>query len=73
MNTNNGSPEPHLEIPLVALEILTDAFAQGLWEDFCRLLTNKLPQDYDELLAHAEKYINIKEAQKTQQEQSNPS
>lgn len=51
------------------VEILTNTFAQGIWEGdiFCSL-AKKIPHDYDDLLTCVEKYINIEQAQKASQE-----
>lgn len=51
-------------------KILMSALVQGLHEgDFFCQLAKKLLRDYDELLTRAEKYINMKEAQKARLEQ----
>lgn len=56
-------------MPSAVEKILMGAFTQGLQEgDFFRSLAKKSPQDYDELLAHAEMYINMEGTQKTHQE-----
>lgn len=54
-----------LAIPSATLEILIGAFARGLWdEDSFHSVSKNHPWDYNELLACAKKYINMKGAQK---------
>lgn len=54
-----------LEVSSLAPDILTRAFSHGLHEgDFVWSLAKKPPHDYDELLARAERYVNVEEAQK---------
>ncbi|XP_073312535.1 uncharacterized protein [Primulina huaijiensis] len=58
-----------LDVPTCAPETKTTAFMQGLWEgDFFRSLTKKLPGNFEDLLSHAEKYINMEEAQNQKKE-----
>lgn len=52
-----------LEVPLATLDIVIGAFSQGLRDsDF--FSPKKPPHDYDELLAWAERYINMEKAQR---------
>ncbi|XP_073138608.1 uncharacterized protein [Henckelia pumila] len=54
-----------LEVSICAQEIKTTAFTQGLWEGlFFKFLVKKSPQDFEDLLARVEKYINMEEVQK---------
>ncbi|XP_073121038.1 uncharacterized protein [Henckelia pumila] len=54
-----------LEIPACAPETRITAFTQGLREgEFFRSLVKKTPRNFEDLLARAEKYINMEEAQK---------
>ncbi|XP_075475736.1 uncharacterized protein LOC142510627 [Primulina tabacum] len=58
-----------LDVPTCAPEIKTTAFMHGLWEgDFFRFLTKKLPENFEDLLSRAEKYINMEEAQNQKRE-----
>ncbi|XP_075486246.1 uncharacterized protein LOC142525845 [Primulina tabacum] len=58
-----------LDVPACAPETKTTAFMQGLWEgDFFRSLTKKLPENFENLLSQAEKYINMEEAQNQKRE-----
>ncbi|XP_073138200.1 uncharacterized protein [Henckelia pumila] len=54
-----------LEIPACAPKTRITAFTQGLREgEFFRSLLKKTPRNFEDLLARAEKYINLEEAQK---------
>ncbi|XP_073314756.1 uncharacterized protein [Primulina huaijiensis] len=58
-----------LDVPSCASETKTTAFTQELREgEFFRSLTKKTSGDFDDLLARAEKYINMEEAQKQKRE-----
>lgn len=52
-----------MEIPSTILEIMTEAFTQGLRENnFFRSIAKKSLKEYEELLARAKEYINMEEA-----------
>ncbi|XP_073121510.1 uncharacterized protein [Henckelia pumila] len=52
-----------LEVPTCAQETKITAFTQGLWEgEFFKSLVKKSPRTFEDLLARAEKYINMEEA-----------
>ncbi|XP_073313503.1 uncharacterized protein [Primulina huaijiensis] len=54
-----------LEIPEANPDIIISAFTQGLrGGEFFKLLVKKPPSSYDDLLARAEKYINLEDAQR---------
>ncbi|XP_075488006.1 uncharacterized protein LOC142527165 [Primulina tabacum] len=58
-----------LNVPACAPETKTTAFMQGLWEgDFFRSLTKNLPENFEDLLSWAEKYINMEEAHNQKRE-----
>ncbi|XP_075479344.1 uncharacterized protein LOC142520226 [Primulina tabacum] len=58
-----------LDVPTCATETKTTAFTQGLREgEFFKSLTKKVPEDFEDLLYWAEKYINMEEAQKKKRE-----
>ncbi|XP_075494074.1 uncharacterized protein LOC142531736 [Primulina tabacum] len=58
-----------LDVPASAPETKTTAFTQGLWEgDFFRSLTKNLPENFEDLLSWAEKYINMEVAQNQKRE-----
>ncbi|XP_073049671.1 uncharacterized protein [Primulina eburnea] len=58
-----------LDVPTCAAETKTTAFTQGLKEsEFFKSLTKKVPEDFEDLLSRAEKYINMEEAQKQKRE-----
>ncbi|XP_073016710.1 uncharacterized protein [Primulina eburnea] len=58
-----------LDVPTCAAETKTTAFTQGLKEsEFFKSLTKKVPEDFEDLLSRAEKYINMEEAQKQNRE-----
>ncbi|XP_073128909.1 uncharacterized protein [Henckelia pumila] len=53
-----------LEVPTATTDLLISAFTQGLaMGDFLKSLIKKTPSTYDELLARAEKYVNLEEIQ----------
>ncbi|XP_073137385.1 uncharacterized protein [Henckelia pumila] len=53
-----------LEVPTATTDLLISAFTQGLATgDFLKSLIKKPPSTYDELLARAEKYVNLEEIQ----------
>ncbi|XP_073130787.1 uncharacterized protein [Henckelia pumila] len=53
-----------LEVPTATTDLLISAFTQGLTTgDFLKSLIKKPPSTYDELLARAEKYVNLEEIQ----------
>ncbi|XP_073051365.1 uncharacterized protein [Primulina eburnea] len=52
-----------LEIPAATPNIMISAFTQGLrGGEFFKSLVKKPPSSYDELLARAEKYVNLEDA-----------
>ncbi|XP_073049399.1 uncharacterized protein [Primulina eburnea] len=54
-----------LEIPAATPDIMISAFTQGLrGGEFFKSLVKKPPSSYDELLARAEKYVNLEDAQR---------
>lgn len=56
-----------LEVPTCPPEVQISTFTQGLkGGDLFRSLVKRAPITYDELLARAEKYINVEEAQRQQ-------
>ncbi|XP_073133360.1 uncharacterized protein [Henckelia pumila] len=58
-----------LEVPACAPETKITAFTQGLKEgEFFRSLVKRAPRYFEDLLARAEKYINIEEAQRQKRE-----
>ncbi|XP_075507622.1 uncharacterized protein LOC142544462 [Primulina tabacum] len=58
-----------LDVPSCAPETKTTAFTQGLREgEFFRSLTKRTPGNFEDLLARAEKYINMEETQKQKRE-----
>ncbi|XP_073062003.1 uncharacterized protein [Primulina eburnea] len=53
-----------LEIPAATPDIMISAFTQGLrGGEFFKSLVKKPPLSYDDLLARAEKYVNLEDAQ----------
>ncbi|XP_073151849.1 uncharacterized protein [Henckelia pumila] len=53
-----------LEVPTATTDLLISAFTQGLAAgDFLKSLIKKPPSTYEELLARAEKYVNLEEIQ----------
>ncbi|XP_073130049.1 uncharacterized protein [Henckelia pumila] len=58
-----------LEMPACAPETKITAFTQGLREgEFFRSLVKRAPRYFEDLLAQAEKYINMEEAQRQKRE-----
>ncbi|XP_073152467.1 uncharacterized protein [Henckelia pumila] len=58
-----------LEVPACAPETKITAFTQGLKEgEFFRSLVKRAPRYFEDLLARAEKYINMEEAQRQKRE-----
>lgn len=58
-----------MEVPYTMTKVLANAFLQGLEEgDFFQFLVKKPPIDYDKLLGHAKKYINVKEGWRLRRE-----
>ncbi|XP_073138285.1 uncharacterized protein [Henckelia pumila] len=58
-----------LEVPACAPETKITAFTQGLREgEFFRSLVKRAPRYFEDLLARAEKYINMEEAQRQKRE-----
>ncbi|XP_073138783.1 uncharacterized protein [Henckelia pumila] len=58
-----------LEVPVCAPETKITAFTQGLREgEFFRSLVKRAPRYFEDLLARAEKYINMEEAQRQKRE-----
>ncbi|XP_075507202.1 uncharacterized protein LOC142543686 [Primulina tabacum] len=54
-----------LEIPAAIPDIMISAFTQGLrGGEFFKSLVKKPPLSYDDLLARAEKYVNLEDAQR---------
>ncbi|XP_075500196.1 uncharacterized protein LOC142538781 [Primulina tabacum] len=54
-----------LEIPAATPDIMISAFTQGLrGGEFFKSLVKKPPSSYDDLLARAEKYVNLEDAQR---------
>ncbi|XP_073064179.1 uncharacterized protein [Primulina eburnea] len=54
-----------LEIPAATPDIMISAFTQGLrGGEFFKSLVKKPPLSYDDLLARAEKYVNLEDAQR---------
>ncbi|XP_073154198.1 uncharacterized protein [Henckelia pumila] len=54
-----------LEVSTATPDILISAFTQGLKEgEFYKSLVKKPPSSYDDLLARAEKYVNLEDAQR---------
>ncbi|KAI3459553.1 hypothetical protein Pfo_016216 [Paulownia fortunei] len=59
-----------LEVPLATQEVLSNAMPQGLQDgEFFRLLAKKSARSFDDLLARAEKYINMEEAQRMKRDE----
>ncbi|XP_073152298.1 uncharacterized protein [Henckelia pumila] len=53
-----------LKVPTATTDLLISAFMQGLdTKDFLKSLIKKAPEIYEELLARAEKYVNMEEIQ----------
>ncbi|XP_073152910.1 uncharacterized protein [Henckelia pumila] len=53
-----------LEVPMATTDLLINAFMQGLdTKDFLKSLIKRPPETYGELLARAEKYVNMEEIQ----------
>ncbi|XP_073152599.1 uncharacterized protein [Henckelia pumila] len=53
-----------LEVPMATPDLLISSFMQGLdTKDFLKSLIKRPPETYEELLARAEKYVNMEEIQ----------
>ncbi|XP_073304582.1 uncharacterized protein [Primulina huaijiensis] len=62
-----------LEIPAAAPDIMISAFTQGLREgEFFKSLVKKPASSYDDLLARAEKYVNMEDAQRYKRMENRP-
>ncbi|XP_073030621.1 uncharacterized protein [Primulina eburnea] len=62
-----------LEIPAATPDIMISAFTQGLrGGEFFKSLVKKPPASYDDLLARAEKYVNLEDAQRYRRMESRP-
>ncbi|XP_073053656.1 uncharacterized protein [Primulina eburnea] len=62
-----------LEIPTATPDIMISAFTQGLrGGEFFKSLVKKPPSGIDELLARAEKYVNLEDAQRYRRMESRP-
>ncbi|XP_073063731.1 uncharacterized protein [Primulina eburnea] len=62
-----------LEIPAATPDTMISAFTQGLrGGEFFKSLVKKPPSSYDDLLARAEKYINLEDAQRYRRMESRP-
>ncbi|KAI3455044.1 hypothetical protein Pfo_011707 [Paulownia fortunei] len=59
-----------LEVPSATQEVLSNALAQGLKDgEFFRSLAKKSARSFDDLLARAEKYINMEEVQRMKRDE----
>ncbi|XP_073270439.1 uncharacterized protein [Primulina huaijiensis] len=62
-----------LEIPAASPDIMISAFTQGLrGGEFFKSLVKKPPSSYDDLLARAEKYVNLEDAQRYRRMENRP-
>ncbi|XP_073020996.1 uncharacterized protein [Primulina eburnea] len=62
-----------LEIPAATPNIMISAFTQGLrGGEFFKSLVKKPPSSYDDLLARAEKYVNLEDAQRYRRMENRP-
>ncbi|XP_073037441.1 uncharacterized protein [Primulina eburnea] len=62
-----------LEIPAATPDIMISAFTQGLrGGEYFKSLVKKPPSSYDDLLARAEKYINLEDAQRYRRMENRP-
>ncbi|XP_073278732.1 uncharacterized protein [Primulina huaijiensis] len=62
-----------LEIPAATPDIMISAFTQGLrGGEFFKSLVKKPPSSYDDLLARAEKYVNLEDAQRYKRMEQRP-
>ncbi|XP_073272400.1 uncharacterized protein [Primulina huaijiensis] len=62
-----------LEIPSATPDIMISAFTQGLrGGEFFKSLVKKPPSTYDDLLARAEKYVNLEDAQRYRRMEQRP-
>ncbi|XP_073049611.1 uncharacterized protein [Primulina eburnea] len=62
-----------LEIPAATPDIMISAFTQGLrGGEFFKSLVKKPPSSYDDLLARAEKYVNLEDAQRYRRMENRP-
>ncbi|KAG8363789.1 hypothetical protein BUALT_Bualt19G0058900 [Buddleja alternifolia] len=63
-----------LEAPSANVDVLSNAFAQGLIKDgkFFRSLAKKPPISFDNLLTRVEKYVNVEEATQIKRNKATP-
>ncbi|XP_075483778.1 uncharacterized protein LOC142523930 [Primulina tabacum] len=62
-----------LEIPAATPDNMISAFTQGLrGGEFFKSLVKKPPSSYDDLLARAEKYVNLEDAQRYRRMENRP-
>ncbi|KAK6140855.1 hypothetical protein DH2020_025387 [Rehmannia glutinosa] len=60
-----------LDVPSATQEVLSSALSQGLQEsDFFKSIAKRPAKNFDDLLASAEKYVNLEQAQKGKKDKS---